>query len=108
MRALKLTTFALLGMTSIAAVAMAENGTTDSAMGGGRAAAPALPRASHIVAADTRSSIAPALPVPPVGTGATPPDYLKAAHDALVAGLTGEARQGNRGRALEIIDAVAQ
>jgi len=138
MRSLKFTTFAILatcvGMTSVVSLAHAQTPTSGTA--------------SNIVPADTRSDVAPALPVPPVGDNAAPRTYLKAAHDALVAGRTGEAQQslemaetrelsravdpgaaampdanpsvtrirdalqmlgeGNRQRALEIIDAMAE
>ena len=150
MRCLKLATFAILGMTSIVSLAQAQtmNGATDHGNGGRRASTPLSTRASNIGPADTRSNIAPALPTPPVSADSGPHDYLKAAHDALVAGRTGEAQQslemaetrelarvvspeqantpdpdptvsqirdalrvlgdGNRGRALEIIDAMAR
>jgi hypothetical protein len=80
MRSLKLATFALLGMTSIVALAQAQM-------------TPMSTHASNIGPADTRSSIAPALPTPAVGPDAGPNGYLRAAHDALVAGRTGEAQQ---------------
>jgi len=150
MRSLKLAAFALLGVTSIVSLAQAQmmNGATDSGNGGMRASTPLSTRASNIGPADMRSSIAPALPTPPVGDDGGPGAYLRAAHDALVAGRTGEAQQslemaetralarsvppeqasmpdpnpavsqirdalhvlgdGNGGRALEIIDAMAQ
>lgn len=54
---------------------------------------PASNRASNIDAADTRSAIAPHLPQPPVGEGATADSYLQAAQSALQAHKTGEAQQ---------------
>ena len=54
---------------------------------------PASNRASNIDAADTRSAIAPHLPAPPVGEGATADSYLQAAQAALHAHKTGEAQQ---------------
>jgi hypothetical protein len=50
-------------------------------------------RASNISPYDTRSTIAPNLPSPPLGPNATPRDYLVAARTALAAGRTGEAQQ---------------
>jgi hypothetical protein len=79
MYVLKLATFAVLGITSIAAL--------------GHAQSPMSSRASNITPSDTRSSIAPALPTPPVGSDAGLNAYLRAAHNALVAGRTGEAQQ---------------
>jgi hypothetical protein len=92
---LKLATFAVLGMTSIAALAQAQtmNGNTGPASGRMHASEPMSSRASNISPADTRSNIAPALPTPAVGADAGTRAYLKAAHDALVAGRTGEAQQ---------------
>jgi len=55
-----------------------------------------LPRsgkASNIVPADTRSNIAPTLPMATVGDDAASRDYLKAARASLVAGRTGQAQQ---------------
>jgi hypothetical protein len=49
--------------------------------------------ASNIDATDTRSTIAPNLPSPPVGPNAGPADYLRAAQASLQAGRTGEAQQ---------------
>jgi hypothetical protein len=49
--------------------------------------------ASNIVPADTRSDIAPALPVPPVGPNATPEQYLRAAQTALDRHQSGEAQE---------------
>lgn len=50
-------------------------------------------KASNIDQADTRSTIAPNLPSPPVGDNANAADYLRAAQSALRAGRTGEAQQ---------------
>ena len=50
-------------------------------------------RASNISPYDTRSTIAPNLPSPPLGPNATPRDYLMAARNSLAAGRTGEAQQ---------------
>jgi hypothetical protein len=57
------------------------------------AAVPVSNAASNITPADTRSTIAPALPAPPVADDAQPIDFLKAAHDALSHGRTGEAQE---------------
>ena len=50
-------------------------------------------RASNITPSDTRSSVAPNLPSPPIGENASPRAYLIAARGALAAGRTGEAQQ---------------
>jgi len=50
-------------------------------------------RASNINRYNTRSQIAPNLPSPALGPGASPADFLQAAADALRAGRTGEAQQ---------------
>ena len=54
---------------------------------------PLSDRASNIGPGDTRSSIAPNLPAPPVGEDAPVQAYLQAARSALIAGRTGEAQQ---------------
>jgi hypothetical protein len=145
MRSLKFATFALLGMTSVVSLAQAQS--MDSSTTTVRSSEPYSTRASNIVANDTRSTIAPALPTPAVGDNAAAPDYVRAARDSLTAGKTGEAQQslemaetreltrestpdaagmqdgnprvirirdalhalgeGDRGRAIEIIDAMA-
>jgi hypothetical protein len=92
MYVLKLATFAVLGMTSIAALAQAET--------------PMSSRASNITPADTRSTIAPALPTPMVGADAGPNAYLRAAHNALVAGRTGEAQQSLEMAETRVLDRV--
>ncbi len=57
------------------------------------ASLPLSDRASNIGPDDTRSSIAPNLPSPPVGEDAPVQAYLQAARFALIAGRTGEAQQ---------------
>lgn len=57
------------------------------------AAVPLSEKASNIMPENTRSTIAPALPVPPAGDDARPIDYLKAAGDALTHSRTGEAQE---------------
>jgi len=54
---------------------------------------PMSTRSSNIDASDTRSTIAPNLPTPPIGPNAGPVDYLRAAQTSLQAGRTGEAQQ---------------
>jgi len=54
---------------------------------------PASSRASNIDRADTRSTIAPRLPAPPVGENATPESYISAAQQALQHNRTGEAQE---------------
>jgi len=49
--------------------------------------------ASNIGPGDTRSTIAPTLPTPALGSGAGPVQYLQAARASLAAGRTGEAQQ---------------
>jgi hypothetical protein len=63
----------------VPAIAFAQNPTSD--------------RASNIVANDTDSPIAPALPAPDLGPGAPPEAFLHAARSALATGRTGEAQQ---------------
>jgi hypothetical protein len=98
MRYVNLATVALLGMTSISALAQAPG--LDPATGARPGHEPgigdSLPRsnnASNIGPADTRSDIAPTLPPSSVGENATVRDYLAAARASLVAGRTGQAQQ---------------
>jgi hypothetical protein len=73
-------TFVLaLGVSALAPAAFAQNPTSD--------------HASNIIASDTASTIAPALPAPDLGPGATPEAFLHAARSALATGRTGEAQQ---------------
>ena len=98
MRHLNLATVALLGMTTISALAQAPS--LDPATGarpghepGVGESWPLSSNASNISSADTRSSIAPTLPASSAGENATARDYLAAARAALVAGRTGQAQQ---------------
>ena len=98
MRHLNLATCALLGMTSISALAQAPG--LDPATGARPGHEPgigdSLPlsnNASNIGPADTRSNIAPTLPPSSAGENATARDYLAAARAALVTGRTGQAQQ---------------
>ena len=54
---------------------------------------PVSSRASNISPADTRSLIAPRLPLPPVPEGAPPRQFLLAARQALQSGQTGMAQE---------------
>jgi hypothetical protein len=54
---------------------------------------PMSPHASNIAPQDTRSVIAPSLPVPIIGENATPAQFLGTARDALARGRTGEAQE---------------
>jgi hypothetical protein len=54
---------------------------------------PSSDKASNITPQDTRSDIAPNLPSPPIGAGASVRDYLVAARSALLQGRTGETQQ---------------
>jgi hypothetical protein len=99
MRCLYLATVALLGMTTLSALAQAPS-MTDTATGarpghvpGVGESLPQSDKASNIAPTDTRSNIAPTLPSPGIGADAAPSDYLKAARASLVAGRTGEAQQ---------------
>src|SRR5580698_9199212 len=99
MMQVKLATVTLLGLAAVSAVvqapsldpsAMAQSvgaqsaGTPIAREPGYEPGLPVSNKASNIVASDSRSAIAPALPVPPVGDNADPRDYLRAAHAALV------------------------
>jgi hypothetical protein len=99
MRYVNLATVALLGMTAIPALAQAPSSldpTTGARPGHEPGVGESLPRsdrASNIVPADTRSSIAPTLPPSSVGENAATHDYLRAARGSLIAGRTGQAQQ---------------
>ena len=54
---------------------------------------PISSRASNIDQSDTRSAIAPSLPVPPVGPNSDPRQYLVAAEQAIAARRTGMAQE---------------
>ena len=54
---------------------------------------PMSPQASNIGPQDTRSVIAPSLPMPAIGENATPAQFLNTARDALARGRTGEAQE---------------
>jgi hypothetical protein len=90
MRSLQVMAFAVVGMAAVASRAPAQSYVTDG-LGTGRE--PVSTRASNIAPQNSRQDVAPALPTPQVGADATPRDYLRAAHDALAAGRTGEAQQ---------------
>ena len=99
MRYVRYATAALLGMTSLAALAQAPSATdpaTGARPGHVAGVGKSLPRsdkASNIVPADTRSNIAPTLPQSAAGDDAATRDYLKAARASLVAGQSGQAQQ---------------
>jgi hypothetical protein len=99
MRYLTVTTAVLLGMATLPALAQmpaGANPATGARPGHQIGVGESLPlsnHASNIVPGDTRSTIAPTLPRPSVGTGATTHDYLAAARASLVAGRTGQAQQ---------------
>jgi hypothetical protein len=98
MRCLYLATVALLGMTAMAALAQAPvldpaTGARPGHVPGVGESMPQSDKASNIVPADTRSSIAPTLPASAVDENAGPLEYLKAARASLVAGHTGQAQQ---------------
>ena len=98
MRHRLLTSAALLGMV-LAAPAFAQtpaNTATGARPGNIPGTGNSLPRsgqASNIDQQDTRSVIAPQLPVPPVGENASPRDFLQVADQALARGRTGEAQE---------------
>jgi hypothetical protein len=54
---------------------------------------PTSSQASNIDAQDSKSTIAPALPSPDLGPGASPEEFLRAARAALATGQTGKAQQ---------------
>ena len=56
-------------------------------------AVPVSNKASNVLPDDTRSTIAPALPVPPLSDNASPLDFLNFARDALAHRRTGEAQE---------------
>lgn len=98
MRYLNLATVALLGMTTISALAQAPG--LDPATGarpghepGVGTSLPLSNNSSNNVPADTHSSIAPTLPASQAGADATAREYLTAARAALLAGRTGQAQQ---------------
>lgn len=99
MRTLQNSLVALLSLTAFAAVAqplagpISADGTRPGHSVGVGASEPSSGTASNIRRADTRSMIAPTLPIPEIGAQATPRDYLQAARIALVAHRTGEAQQ---------------
>jgi hypothetical protein len=98
MRCVYLATVALLGMTTLSALAQAPvldpaTGARPGHMPGVGESLPQSDKASNIVPADTRSNIAPTLPGSAVGENAGPYDYLRAARASLVAGHTGQAQQ---------------
>jgi hypothetical protein len=99
MRCLYLATVALVGMTTLSALAQAPSMVTPATgarPGHVRGIGESLPlsdKASNIVPSDTRSNIAPTLPASAVGENAGPFDYLRAARASLVAGRTGQAQQ---------------
>jgi hypothetical protein len=97
MRYLQFPAAALLGIISVHAMAQTAASTEPKIKPAPKAATglsePRSMQASNIVAADTHSEIAPALPSPKLGPDAGPRDYLQAAHELLAAGRTGEAQQ---------------
>ena len=97
MRSLKLALAALLGLTTMSALAQSPP-VTDTGIRAGHTpgvgeSLPKSDHASNIAPADTKSPLAPTLPASAAGDAADPLDYLHAARVALVAGHTGEAQQ---------------
>jgi hypothetical protein len=99
MRYVNLATIALLGVTTVSALAQAPSGL-DPATGarpghepGVGESLPRSDRASNIGPADTRSNIAPTLPPSAIGENAAAHEYLRTARASLVAGRTGQAQQ---------------
>jgi hypothetical protein len=89
----------LLGTVAVQALAQAPSGldpATGARPGHQVGVGDSLPRsdkASNIESSDTRSPIAPTLPVSAIGDDATTRDYLRSARASLVAGRTGQAQQ---------------
>ena len=71
-------------------------------------AAPLDLRASNIAPADTRSAVAPALPVPAVALSAPPLSFLEAARRALAGARTGEAQEALERAETRLLDGTAQ
>ena len=71
-------------------------------------AAPLDLRASNIAPADTRSAVAPALPVPAVALSAPPLSFLEAARRALAGARTGEAQEALERAETWLLDGAAQ
>lgn len=71
-------------------------------------AAPLDLRASNIAPADTRSAVAPALPVPTVALSAPPLSFLEAARRALAGARTGEAQEALERAETRLLDGTAQ
>ncbi|MBN8890886.1 MAG: hypothetical protein ABS99_02690 [Acetobacteraceae bacterium SCN 69-10] len=102
-----LAALALLGLLAVPAMAQTTGSTsaqvpagTDPATGarpgnviGSGNSLPLSDKASNITPGNTSSTIAPNLPAPPLGDGATPRDYLRSARVSLAAGRTGQAQQ---------------
>ena len=65
---------------------------------------PVSGRASNISPADTRSLIAPRLPLPPVPEGAPPRQFLLAARQALQTGQTGVAQEALERAEARVLD----
>ena len=71
-------------------------------------AAPLDLRASNIAPADTRSAVAPALPVPAVALSAPPLSFLEAARRALAGARMGEAQEALERAETRLLDGTAQ
>jgi hypothetical protein len=99
MRSVILVAAALLGMTTISAMAQVPAGAdpvTGARPGHQPGVGESLPlsnKASNIQSSDTRSNIAPTLPRSALGNHGTTAEYLRAARSELVAGRTGQAQQ---------------
>jgi hypothetical protein len=76
--------------------------------GGPAFAVPVDVRASNIAPADTRSTVAPVLPVPAVALSALPITFLQAARQALAGGRTGEAQEALERAETRLLASVAQ
>ena len=71
-------------------------------------AAPLDLRASNIAPGDTRSAVAPVLPVPAVSLSAPPLSFLEAARRALAGARTGEAQEALERAETRLLDSTAQ
>lgn len=60
--------------------------------------------ASNIEPSDTRSVVAPALPVPPVSSGSPPREFLRAAREAVLRGRSGEAQEALERAETRVLD----
>ncbi len=71
---------------------------------GMRGQVPISSPASNIEPSDTRSVVAPALPVPPVPSGSPPREFLQAAREAVLRGRSGNAQEALERAETRVLD----